>query len=83
MENGGTFASYGVDEEERKKRGKGSEPSRFGDTPQALETANGDLLMARPARLERATNRFEVCDSIHLSYGRAFLLFFSYIEQHN
>ena len=26
--------------------------------------------MARPVRLERTTNRFEVCDSIQLSYGR-------------
>jgi hypothetical protein len=26
--------------------------------------------LARPVRLERTTNRFEVCDSIRLSYGR-------------
>ena len=26
--------------------------------------------LVRPVRLERTTNRFEVCDSIQLSYGR-------------
>ena len=30
------------------------------------------LDLARPVRLERTTNRFEVCDSIRLSYGRVF-----------
>jgi hypothetical protein len=30
------------------------------------------ILLARLARLERATNRFEVCDSIQLSYRRMY-----------
>ena len=30
--------------------------------------------MARPVRLERTTNRFEVCDSIQLSYGRYLII---------
>ena len=29
--------------------------------------------MARPEGFEPSTNRFEVCDSIQLSYGRLFL----------
>ena len=34
--------------------------------------ANSFILLARPARLERATCGFVVRHSIHLSYGRAF-----------
>ena len=36
--------------------------------------ANSLILLARPARLERATCGFVVRRSIHLSYGRNILL---------
>ena len=38
--------------------------------------ANSFILLARPARLERATCGFVVRHSIHLSYGRICYFFF-------
>lgn len=39
--------------------------------------------MARPVGFEPTTNRFEVCDSIQLSYGRLIRFLLPYVRRYN